>query len=325
MMPNNPTIEEKLAGMPSDSLRIILERMLLIVSAREVPKSVNPVWITDIADEFRSAGIDAGAGSEGELRSQLVEVVKSLESLKLSAKHSAQIVPSELMRTIEIMRMDCFGESLRMLVLLLAPTPPETSSADCRPAATESIVHFAEHPFEAWCKADVPNQKTTSVLEHVTCLECQRLVVEKIEDEKQPGSAGEGGEDAPFQKRVADWLLACFGSEIAHDKTERSHRFIEEALELVQCCGITASECHQLVDYVFNRPAGEMRQEMGGVMVTLAALAFAHGMSMELAGETELKRVHGKIEQIREKQANKPKHSPLPQAVAVNDFGKEVE
>lgn len=117
---------------------------------------------------------------------------------------------------------------------------------------------------------------------------------------------------APFQHRVQPWLLACFGAEIAADKIERNHRFLEEALELVQACGCTASEAHQLVDYVFGRPLGEPAQEVGGVMVTLAALCLAQGLDMHQAGETELTRIWSKVEAIRAKQAAKPKHSPLP-------------
>jgi NTP pyrophosphatase (non-canonical NTP hydrolase) len=124
------------------------------------------------------------------------------------------------------------------------------------------------------------------------------------------------GDSASFQARVDKWLLACFGEAIARDKTERNHRFIEEALELVQAGGCTASEAHQLVDYVFGRPVGEMSQEAGGVMNTLAALCLAHGIDLDAAAETELARVWTKVEQIRAKQAAKPKHSPLPEHVA---------
>jgi NTP pyrophosphatase (non-canonical NTP hydrolase) len=116
-----------------------------------------------------------------------------------------------------------------------------------------------------------------------------------------------------FQAEVHEWLLACFGAEIAGDKQERNHRFIEEALELVQACGATRSECHQLVDYVYNRPVGEIDQEVGGTMNTLAALCLAHGIEMNEAAATEMKRVWGKIDKIRAKQAAKPKHSPLPE------------
>lgn len=115
-----------------------------------------------------------------------------------------------------------------------------------------------------------------------------------------------------FQERVRPWLLACFGPEISSDKVERNHRFLEEALELVQACGCTQSEAHQLVDYVFGRPVGEPAQEVGGVMVTLAALCLANDLDMHEAGETELARIWTKVEAIRAKQAAKPEHSPLP-------------
>lgn len=115
-----------------------------------------------------------------------------------------------------------------------------------------------------------------------------------------------------LQSRVAPWMQACFGDEIANDIIERNHRFLEEALELVQSKGCTASEAHQLVDYVFGRAVGEPHQEVGGVMVTLAALCLAADLNMHQAGEDELARVWEKVEQIRAKQAAKPAHSPLP-------------
>ena len=119
-----------------------------------------------------------------------------------------------------------------------------------------------------------------------------------------------------FQNRVDPWLIACFGAVIARDKQERAHRFLEEALELVQAAGCTAHEAHQLVDYVYGRPAGEMAQEVGGVMTTLAAFCLAHGLDMHEAGEAELARIWTRVEKIRAKQAAKPKHSPLPEAPA---------
>ncbi|MDB5730710.1 MAG: hypothetical protein JWQ03_605 [Variovorax sp.] len=131
--------------------------------------------------------------------------------------------------------------------------------------------------------------------------------------------AGAGSEPTPaqgeanFQERVEPWLLACFGPEISGDTVERNHRFLEEALELVQACGCTASEAHQLVDYTFGRAIGEKHQEAGGVMVTLAALCRAQGIDMHEQGEVELARIWTMVEKIRAKQATKPKHSPLPE------------
>lgn len=118
-----------------------------------------------------------------------------------------------------------------------------------------------------------------------------------------------------FQERVQPWLLECFGAKIAADRVERNHRFLEESLELVQSLGCTVSEARQLVDYVFGRPVGEPSQEVGGAMVTLAALCLASGLDMHEAGEVELARISVPeiVVKIRAKQAAKPKHSPLPE------------
>ncbi|MDB5412108.1 MAG: hypothetical protein JWR10_443, partial [Rubritepida sp.] len=109
-----------------------------------------------------------------------------------------------------------------------------------------------------------------------------------------------------FQARVIRWIRHCFGAEVAADKVERNHRFLEEALELVQAGGCTASEAHQLVDYVFGRPVGEVPLEVGGVMNTLAALCTAHGVDLDAAAETELARVWVKSDAIRAKWLAKP-------------------
>lgn len=121
----------------------------------------------------------------------------------------------------------------------------------------------------------------------------------------------ERDDDLSFQQAVSVWMYACFGSEIAADRSERNHRFLEEALELVQASGCSAEEAHSLVDYVYGRPEGDINQEVGGVMVTLAAHCAAHGVDMQAAGERELARVWTKIDVIRRKQAAKPKNSPL--------------
>lgn len=81
--------------------------------------------------------------------------------------------------------------------------------------------------------------------------------------------------------------------------------------------GCSASESHQLVDYVFGRPVGEPSQELGGALVTLAALATANHLSCTESAEAELARVWQKIDKIRLKQAAKPKHSPLPESAAI--------
>jgi hypothetical protein len=124
----------------------------------------------------------------------------------------------------------------------------------------------------------------------------------------QPGTS--------FQSRVLPWLMECFGAEIAADRVERCDRFIEEALELAQSLDWPKERAFALVDYVYGRPAGEPFQEVGGTMVTLAALCQAAGLDMDANGETELARIMQPeiVQKIRAKQAAKPTGSALPVA-----------
>jgi hypothetical protein len=117
-------------------------------------------------------------------------------------------------------------------------------------------------------------------------------------------SAAHGGS---FQDRVQPWMMECFGPEISGDKVERNYRFLEEALELVQACGCSQQEAVRMVEYVYGRDQGDINQEVGGVMVTLAALCLASGFDMHVEAERELARVWTKVDQIRAKQAGKPK------------------
>lgn len=117
-----------------------------------------------------------------------------------------------------------------------------------------------------------------------------------------------------YQHRVAQWIRTCFGSKIADHQMERNYRFLEEALELVQALGATRQDALDLVDYVFNRPTGEPKQEVGGVMVCLAALCAANSISLLDAAETELTRITDPVvmEKIRQKHLNKPIVGALP-------------
>ena len=122
-----------------------------------------------------------------------------------------------------------------------------------------------------------------------------------------------------FQDQVTTWVVKCFGAKIAGDRAGRNHRFLEEALELVQACGCAVTEARQLVEYVFNRPVGERlcrAQEVGDVLLTLAALCAAQSINMSAAAESGLRRAWIFKDEIRARQAAKPTRSPLPQEVA---------
>ncbi|MEJ7776983.1 MAG: hypothetical protein WKF52_06325 [Sphingomicrobium sp.] len=116
-----------------------------------------------------------------------------------------------------------------------------------------------------------------------------------------------------FQAQVEQWLEACFPPAVRSDRGERTHRFLEEALELAQANGCSRADAYALVDYVFGRPQGDPAQEVGGVMVTLASLCSATGINMDEAGNLELSRNWDCIETIRAKQHSKPHGSPLPE------------
>lgn len=133
---------------------------------------------------------------------------------------------------------------------------------------------------------------------------------------------GQQEEAVPFQGRVQPWMTACFGAEISADRVERGDRLLEEVFELLQSGGYDPSRVQSLRDYVWGREIGEPAQEVGGVMVTLAAYCLAHGLDMHAAGETELVRIWTKVEKIRAKQAAKPKHSPLPQVGSATPAAK---
>lgn len=111
-----------------------------------------------------------------------------------------------------------------------------------------------------------------------------------------------------FQKHVAQWCVMVFGETIARNIKTRCYRFYEEATELVQSLGMTQDECTTIQKYVFGRPVGVPRQEMGGTMVTLAALAEPAGLEMWEDGWCEAHRCEQPevIAKIRAKQANKP-------------------
>ena len=88
-----------------------------------------------------------------------------------------------------------------------------------------------------------------------------------------------------LQHRAREWVHACFGERIANDRTERNHRFLEEALELVQACGCTAADAHALVGYVFGRDAGTPHQEAGGVMIHVEATVMEGTGQLVLTGQ----------------------------------------
>lgn len=102
---------------------------------------------------------------------------------------------------------------------------------------------------------------------------------------------------AERDRRQADthaWCVAVFGDHDDRSIPQRGLRMMEEAIEAAQSCGCDPAMLHRLIDHVYGRPVGEIQQELGGLGVTLLALAEAAGLSADDAESHELARVMGK-------------------------------
>lgn len=96
------------------------------------------------------------------------------------------------------------------------------------------------------------------------------------------------------QRLVYDFTKRVFGVESAHDKRERAMRFLEEAMELAHATEtVTKVDVANLINRVFNRPLGDIKQEVGQVQTTLLALCCAYSLSGEQCLENEISRALG--------------------------------
>lgn len=110
------------------------------------------------------------------------------------------------------------------------------------------------------------------------------------------------------QKKVVALGAEVFGEPNMKSRDERMIRFMEEAAELVQAGGMTREMAHRMIDYSYGRPKEtEMHKEVGGVQITLFALADSFGIDVETAYKTEFNRVKDKAAECRIKHQGKPK------------------
>lgn len=97
-----------------------------------------------------------------------------------------------------------------------------------------------------------------------------------------------------IQETVHSWCVAAFGEGQASSIAQRGLRMLEEAAELAQATGVNLEQAHQLLDYVWRRPVGQLEQELGGLGLTVLALAAAANLSAAQAEEDEVSRVLSK-------------------------------
>lgn len=108
------------------------------------------------------------------------------------------------------------------------------------------------------------------------------------------GSCPGSTEREARQAKIFAWAQAAFSIEQATSLTQRGLRLLEEAIETFQAAGGDPAQAHQLVGYVFEQPAGELGQELGGVGVCLLALGAAAGLSADAEEQREVTRVLAK-------------------------------
>lgn len=99
-----------------------------------------------------------------------------------------------------------------------------------------------------------------------------------------------------FQDVAYSLCIHVFGEENASSIRIRGLRFLEEAIELAQVNDVERADAHKLVDYIFDRPQGDCSREIGGVMMTLCALASLRGRSVLSCLGMEIERIHKKHE-----------------------------
>lgn len=110
-----------------------------------------------------------------------------------------------------------------------------------------------------------------------------------------------------IQNRVSVWMNKVFTRDIADSPRQRMQRFLEEAIEWFQAEGMTKDDALALVDYVYGRPTGRPKQEIGGVAVTMFAACARMGYDFGECFETEFERINQPdiILKIRRKQDSK--------------------
>lgn len=108
------------------------------------------------------------------------------------------------------------------------------------------------------------------------------------------------------QEMLASWCAAAFGTEHATNVQQRGIRMLEEAIELAQAAGVERAMALRLVDFIYDRPVGTIGQELGGVGLTVLALAAAAGISADMEEAREFQRVRSKpLQHFRDRNAAK--------------------
>ena len=92
--------------------------------------------------------------------------------------------------------------------------------------------------------------------------------------------------------RIArEWAQRAFGVRDVETPAIRALRMVEEAIELCQALDVPKDKVALTVETVYSRPVGQVEQEIGGVLLTMAVLTEVLGKNSDELLERELRRV----------------------------------
>jgi hypothetical protein len=91
--------------------------------------------------------------------------------------------------------------------------------------------------------------------------------------------------------RIAGWVRSRLGEKALMDRQERAARLVEEAIELAQAEGVPEIRIVNVARRVYDRPVGEVEQEIGGIGVCLLAYCHASGFNFVTLTDREVTRI----------------------------------
>jgi len=94
------------------------------------------------------------------------------------------------------------------------------------------------------------------------------------------------------QARAFSWALATYGERVK-SRRYQALRTLEEMIELCQTQGLSLSDIIRSAEYVYERPPGDTKVEIGDVRFSLDILAENLGLSTDGCLASTLSRIKG--------------------------------
>jgi NTP pyrophosphatase (non-canonical NTP hydrolase) len=95
------------------------------------------------------------------------------------------------------------------------------------------------------------------------------------------------------QISVGEWTREAFGPEDFTPQV-RARKLLEETAEAAQAAGVPEEQAVARLRHVYSRPVGDLAKEIGGVGITLLALAECAGINADREEERDLEYILSK-------------------------------